>query len=1128
MLPNSLAKQVFAVALGFAPLGLTAAEEAVPLISPQQADAGWSFGNGPEFPGATGGFTVDTENKHDGHASLKLAGDFTKGGNYVQAGRQIDHVDIRELSMWVRSPDASQFTLRINDATGQTHQINLKTEVTSDWQHIVFPLERFFAHRGEADAVTNVAKYESWGGAKDGAWHGPATALYLLVGRSNEKKITTLWLSDLTIVPRPTAIPGAEIARSIPLDEILEGQHDWQFSKGEEFRGANGSLSVVKNMPTPGQSCLRLAGDFTGGGAYVAAIKNLKALDVKDVSAIHLRARSDNATSVSVQLVDGTGQTHQRKGIPITSDGQWHDLVIKPTEIAGGEHWGGSQDGKWHGPPTQFVLSLTDHSDAKEKKPALDLADIRAVAMSPVFAQDAFKSDFEEATLPSGWSSIGGVSLDSTEAYHGKSSLRLSRAVDDAQKPCNAISPSFHATAGQWNLSLACKADLTSPDSSYNAAVQLECLDATGKIIDRLTIADLFGKHTWQPIEKRVELPPGIASARFVTQLNKSWGSFWIDALSASYLAPSAHKDDRIARILFSTTQLGNLLFPDDPRTVNVTVEARKPLRDNQHTITYVVRDYWGAEQTHPAEASIGPSEKKGDKLTYSASIDLSKVPLEIGRYYELHASIPQEGDEPFHNYTSFAILPEAETKRYKPEEVPFTSRNWDNRFPEYVRLTDRLGVRICGIWGGWSSKPPYKAEAPTLDLCAKLGMGWLTGTPAATIESGKTEYDETALREGVRHLIEQYGNVRPMIINLGNEPHGTGARVLANVAAYKAVYEEAKKTDPTIPVVATSVEPNEEYFKAGYGKWCDAYDFHIYETADDVRRTIGEYRELMKKYDVVKPIWSTELGLNSQGMTRYAVAVEVIKKFSTFFAAGGSSVSWFGLLYPDPEGKDHGSSSDSHNIFDCRYNHYCPRLDAIAYYNGVNAIATKKFVAEKQYPDGISDMLFRDRDQHSLQVLWKKKGRQDVAIPLAGVKEVTAIRIDGSRRKLNAGSKALTLSITEDPILLLYDGGAATLPDSLATPEATLETLPPSIARHGATNLDVQLTGATAGELTVRAPAFWIASKPQASADHKTARITLTPPDSTVIREADVTIEIGDASGTPHGELYYRAPVPE
>src|SRR5436305_13894859 len=78
------------------------AQETVPLIAASDAAAGWTFDNGREFPGAVGGLTSDPAG-HDGHAALKLVGDFSKGGQYVQAGRKIDKVDIRELSMWVRN-----------------------------------------------------------------------------------------------------------------------------------------------------------------------------------------------------------------------------------------------------------------------------------------------------------------------------------------------------------------------------------------------------------------------------------------------------------------------------------------------------------------------------------------------------------------------------------------------------------------------------------------------------------------------------------------------------------------------------------------------------------------------------------------------------------------------------------------------------------------------------------------------------------------------------------------------------------------------------------------------------------------------------------------------------------------
>ncbi len=138
-----------------------------------------------------------------------------------------------------------------------------------------------------------------------------------------------------------------------------------------------------------------------------------------------------------------------------------------------------------------------------------------------------------------------------------------------------------------------------------------------------------------------------------------------------------------------------------------------------------------------------------------------------------------------------------------------------------------------------------------------------------------------------------------------------------------------------------------------------------------------------MKKYGVVKLIWSTELGLNSQGLPRRDVAVELIKKFSTFFAAGGASALWFDLLYPDPDAKIFGSSGDAHNVFDCRYSRYSPRLDAIAYYNMINAIAIKKFVSERQYDGGIRAFLFTDREDRHLQVLWKDRGRQDVLVPM-------------------------------------------------------------------------------------------------------------------------------------------------
>ena len=352
-----------------------------------------------------------------------------------------------------------------------------------------------------------------------------------------------------------------------------------------------------------------------------------------------------------------------------------------------------------------------------------------------------------------------------------------------------------------WQIALGAKSDLLSPDSSYQGIVLLESLDASGKPLGSVSLVELFKQRNWQAVSKRVEMPAGVATARFRAELRKTSGKFWIDELSAAYVSAAPRKDKRIAAILFATAQMGNMLFPEDKRSVGVTVRASKPLKDNQRELSYVVRDYWGAEQIAPGKTALTKSGKKGNWFEYDTSLDLSAAPLEVGRYYEIHAYVPQENDLPFHNYTSLAILPEALTKHYKPEEIPFTSRDWDNRIGEYFTLSDRIGIRICGIWGGWSADPPYKPDAPSIQFCEKLQMGVLTGVPTHAIQEhspGYQKYDEKALRQGVRNWLEKFGKVRPTIISLGNEPHGDDARVQESIKAYAIVYDEVKKIDPT------------------------------------------------------------------------------------------------------------------------------------------------------------------------------------------------------------------------------------------------------------------------------------------------------------------------------------------
>jgi hypothetical protein len=1061
--------------------GLLTAQPPVHLLEDAQPSKGWSFNNGQEFGGgAKGGLEIDTAASRDGKPSLKLSGDFTKAGLYVQAGKQFPKTPISGVSMWVRNPGSDRFTMRLMDGSGQCHQLALVTDTSDGWQKIEFPIEEFFAKRGQSDAIPGVAKYESWGGAKDGKWHQPATAIYLLLGKTDTQPVRNLWLNEVNLVPTP---PEALVKASASLSEA--GVEGWNFTNGPEFKGAKGSLGDE-------DGAMKLSGDFTGGGAYVAAVKRLDGLGFKETSGFRLKYKSANASGIRIQLVDGTGQTHQAR-MKISSDGQWNDLEILPSKIAGGEHWGGKNDGKWYPPAKLISIALNSGAD---KQPAILLKDITVEGIRTSVVAEAFKADFANAR----WKTQGGVSVDGD-------SLKFSRTENEADQPATAASPSFKVTPGLWQVTAAVRSELKSADSSYSGTVVLEVADAAGKPLEAFTIADVFGPKPWMEISQTIELPKGASSARFAAQLNKTWGSFWIGKVGAGFLTPTSGTQHSVSRILFSTAALGNLLKPEDPRTVTLTVQAGRPL-PKDHEITCVVRDYWGAEQIRPVALKL----TAGEKNQYTTTLDLTKVPLEIGRYYEIEATSGQAGAKPFSHQTSFAILPESPNREYKPDEVPFTARNWDNRVAEYIRLSDRMGVRIVGLWGGWSSKPPYKPELPRIELVKELGLGWLTTTPAKFIEDGKRDYDETALRQGVRNFINEFGGYRPMIINLGNEPHGTGERVKANVEAYRVLYDEIKKTDPTIPVVATSVEPNPEYFGLDYGKYCDAFDFHVYETPVGVRANMRKYKELMKQHGVVKPLWSTELGLNSQGQTRHVVAVEVFKKTAAFFAEGGANMCWFGFLYPDPEGKSHGSSGDSHNLFDCRFNRYAPRLDAVAWYHTVNAVGIKKFVAEKTYEGEVQAFLFRDREGRSLQFLWKESGTDDLDIPLDGVGAVKLVRVDGTTSQLDAGGKALTLSVGADPILLLYEGGGD-LPATLRKGGAGFGEVPASVSRGAETVIPVTLSSGIGTKVIL--PPGWKAA----------GNLTLTPPAATAVRELPVTIML-EKDGKIAGELHRRFPV--
>ncbi|MBE7464643.1 MAG: hypothetical protein HS116_14295 [Planctomycetes bacterium] len=919
-----------------------AAQEQSALIDGAQPLGGWSFLNGPEFPGAKGELALLPDAAGDGQPGLKLSGDFTGGGNYVQATREVKSAGAERLSFKLKAPGTTKLTIRLIDDSKQCHQIDLKFEPRDDWRVIDFPLAEFFKRMGTSAAVPNVSRYEKWGGKNDGKFHAPARAMGILVSK---------------------------------------------------------------------------------------------------------------------------------------------------------------------------------HTKPNDLKPVIELSGIRLLG-----AASAFAEDFESAAaLPQGWSAKGAVSVDAEGAHQGKHALKLSRALENLQDETGTVAAAFTAAPGLWSIRGAARTELNSPDSSYNLTVGLEALKAGGGVLETLAVHEPFGKTGWAAFEKKVELPAGTAAARLTLRLNKADGAAWVDELSVAPVAQDYEK--HVERIVVSSERLGHLFLPDDKPVFQVQVETVRALREPEARLSFAVLDYWGAEQAASAETKLIEKQKTGQNVTYTAEVDLSGLTLETGRYYELHLGVPREKGPEETEYAGFAKLPEAVTAKHKPEDLPFTIRNWDNRVPDYLRLSARLGIRTIGLWCGWDSKAPYKPNAPCLDLCQELGARWISTTPAASVERvGFKEYDETALREGMRNFLKTFGDKKPYLIALGNEPHGKLEKVKENVRAYQILYEAIKAHDPNIFVIGTSVEPNEDYFNLGYYKYLDAYDFHIYEHHTNVRKTMQAYKKLMEQHQAVKPLYSTELGLNSQGQPRHDVAVSLVKKLAVFFAEGGANVSWFTINYPDPKGKARGSSGDSHCVFDCKYSKYNPRLDAVMYYWMVNGIEVKKFAQERVYADGTEAYLFRDAEGNCLQILWNEKAAPVVALGLPGVDRAELIRIDGSRAELKPWDGKLNVGVSNEPVLLRYLQKDGALAETLGEPAFKVAPPPKSLAK-GRTHAFV-LEGAklTPAQFRAIAPPLWKTALSTKEGGGVECRLEI--PADTRAREARITLQYIPAEGAAAGEATLTLPL--
>ena len=94
--------------------------------------------------------------------------------------------------------------------------------------------------------------------------------------------------------------------------------------------------------------------------------------------------KAKGLTSLGVRFNDSSGQCHQKTDVKLADTSDWQPLVLRPGDIAGGEHWGGADDGKWHGPITGFGINIGKNTlPSGATRTALYIDDVEYVAGLP-------------------------------------------------------------------------------------------------------------------------------------------------------------------------------------------------------------------------------------------------------------------------------------------------------------------------------------------------------------------------------------------------------------------------------------------------------------------------------------------------------------------------------------------------------------------------------------------------------------------------------------------------------------------------------------------------------------------------------------------------------------------------
>jgi hypothetical protein len=666
----------------------------------------------------------------------------------------------------------------------------------------------------------------------------------------------------------------------------------------------------------------------------------------------------------------------------------------------------------------------------------------------------------EEQTLPDG-AAKGNVSIDTTEAHGGQTSLKIVRA--DRAQEVYWRSPSFDVKAGGiYRFSCWMKfAQVIMPDPSYSPEAHVEFLNPASAVVGDVAFADswklpsLAGStgygtlnHDWMYHEKLITAPAGATMARIFFTFIKTTGTTWLDDVRVTY-EPHAVIPGQVNATGFlmlwparagekgSLFKAGGSFFnPGEP--IDWFVQA-PPLDDAAKPSVVQWKIHDSLDRPLLSGSSDVPAGATLPKIT------LPNLDAQKARWLRCDWTWQQDGKTLASRLTSILVLPPVN---------PYPHDRFGNFFDRSVKnIAVRLGTSVSRTDVFWLEHEQPTPDSPVdfnyhveeVKQASQMGIqplvlwGWsgpkwadLYPNELHSVWEGWPSRPDALNKAVIETVTELKDYVK--FWQLGNEiGYSNPQRRHDYITDAKAFYDGVKAADPNARVVLGSqggaLSDVRLAAKEGILNYCDIYDCHYQQPT-----ALREIRSFLDQAAPGRhiPIWETECGMFYAAPDNF-YASEFIRIMATNVGEGVDLSIWCGLG-GGSGGNERGASPPNNTQSSCLASTLMPGQMCASHVLCTEFFGNSKSV--KPLDTGLAHGYLLRHDNTWTAILWAE-GLEPLPVVLRGVGgHVKVADWTARQAELDTQAGALPLVLSDRPWLIQWTADQA--------PEVALDLNPP------------------------------------------------------------------------------------